>query len=90
MSDQKGKDKKIIRVGVIGFGFRNFGMFTLTQKFDAENIILHAICDPNEKSKGIAKIINENIKVYENYDDLCKDPEIDWVFIGSWNNFHRV
>lgn len=27
--------------------------------------------------------------VVEDYRELVADPEIDWVFIGSWNSQHR-
>jgi len=29
------------------------------------------------------------VRFYETAKELCSDPEISWVFIGSWNKFHK-
>jgi len=48
-----------------------------------------AICDPSERCIQIAREKYGDPKVYEDHRDLVKDPSVDWVFIGSWNCFHR-
>jgi len=55
-----------------------------------KDILVKAICDPAEKSiAATKKQFGEDIKVHSDYRALARDPEVDWVFVGSWNCFHR-
>ena len=80
---------KTVGIGVIGCGARIQGI--LDGLSDEDSLIkLAAICDPSQESiDECLKKYNQHAKIYEDYRELVKDPAIDWVFIGSWNCFHR-
>ena len=80
---------KTVGIGLIGCGARLQWLFESLsdEKFTTK---LVAICDPREEAieQGLKKF-NPQAKVCKDYRELVKDPAIDWVFIGSWNCFHR-
>lgn len=41
-------------------------------------------------SRAVAQLLNKDVKIYETHEELSRDKEVDWVFVGSWNNFHRA
>jgi predicted dehydrogenase len=76
-----------VGIGLIGCGGRLRGVYNrVVNATDQTELI--AMCDPNSHSIETTKKFNENAKVYDNYQDLVKDPDIDWVLIGSWNSLH--
>lgn len=80
---------KQVNVGLIGCGGRLRGVVenVLTAN---KNVKIVAACDPDERSiKTTKEKFGSDIKVYEDYHDLVKADDIDWVMIGSWNCYHR-
>ena len=76
-------------IGIIGCGSRLQGLVNLIPGI-GEEIQITALCDPNPASiEATKKQLAPGAKVYEDYHQLVKDPELDWVFVGSWNCYHR-
>lgn len=77
------------KIGVIGCGSRIRGVIKNIPGI-GEDIKVVALCDVSEKS--IQKALNgvaPGAKVYRDHRELVRDPEVDWVFVGSWNCYHR-
>lgn len=75
-------------IGLIGCGNRLRGVVkqVLKKTNDVEVVALYDTSEGAiEKSK---EAFNPNAKVYQNYHALVKDPNVQWVMIGSWNCFH--
>jgi predicted dehydrogenase len=83
--------EKTIRVGLIGAGERLRGLIKhLRQRHPDAPVRFVAVCDPHaEAAQGVARVAGDKPRVYQDYSSLVTDPEIDWVWIGSWNCFHR-
>ncbi len=80
---------KKIRIGAIGMGGRLHSVYQCL-KNATDQVELVAICDPCEKSVQKAKdSFNQNAVIYSDYKELLKNPDIDWIMIGSWNCFHK-
>jgi len=48
-----------------------------------------ALCDVvEERMAGFAKELPEPVKLYTDYKKMCRDPEIDAVFVGTPNQWH--
>lgn len=80
---------KKARIGVIGCGVRIRHVLKLMmgQSDCAEVCALH---DPSEPAVSLGlQELNPNARVYSDYKELANDPDLDWVFIGSWNCFHK-
>ncbi len=77
-----------IGIGLIGCGGRLRGV--VNEVFKAtDQLEVIALCDPNPHSIDTAKKrFNDKASIYENHEDLVRDPDIQWVFIGSWNSLH--
>lgn len=80
---------KEVGIGLIGAGARlTILVNMLTSRYPWIKIV--AINDPSKDSIASAlKKLNPQAKVYDDYRDLVKDPAVKWVFVGSWNCFHR-
>lgn len=78
-----------VNIGVIGCGGRFWHLFNdLLARYPW--IRVAALCDPSEKSvETMIKDHAPEAKVYDDYRDLVKDESITWVFVASWNCFHR-
>lgn len=75
---------KHLKLGIIGFGF--MGQWHNNHAGTMEEVDITAICDMDpaklEKAEGaMAK--------YEDYHDLLKDPNVEWVMISVPNHLHR-
>lgn len=80
--------KKTIGIGVIGCGNR---LRHLLRRLLAEDqrLKLVALCDPLASSVEQAKAaFGEDFVVYDDHRKLARDPNVDWVMVGSWNCFH--
>ncbi|OHD63188.1 MAG: hypothetical protein A2096_11190 [Spirochaetes bacterium GWF1_41_5] len=78
---------KQIKIGVIGCGQRA----GLIKFLIRENIVVHGVFDPSEKmlNKFLSAYGNTETIVYDSYEKLLLNKEIDWVLIFSPNAFHR-
>jgi predicted dehydrogenase len=84
-----GDNMESIGIGVIGCGAR---IQTVIENLmhATSNVKIRALCDPNPHSiSEIKEKFSANVEVYENYEKLIRDTDVDWVFIGSWNCFHK-
>lgn len=75
------------KIGVIGFGVRVGALLEMFLE-KAEQVEISALCDPSPNSIEYAKSINPDIKVYETYQQLLAQNDLDWIFVGSWNCQH--
>jgi len=72
-------------IGIIGCGGRLQGV--IKPRSDAPVV---AICDPDPESVASArKLYGTAFKVYATAEELCADPAVTWVAVGSWNSLHR-
>jgi len=80
---------KIVNVGIIGCGARTRGIAKLLLATN-KRIKISAVSDPSRESVKLARVLfGRDLAVHRDYHDLLKDPEMDWVMIGSWNCQHR-
>jgi predicted dehydrogenase len=76
---------KTTKVGIIGLGY--IGQVHYRHCLAIPNVEVSAIADVSKKALSNAK--NEGVKkVFSNYEDLIKDPEIDAVIIGLPTHLH--
>ena len=72
-------------IGIIGCGGRLQGV--IQPRSDAPVV---AICDPDPESVAAArKLYGTDFKVFATAAELCADPGVTWVAVGSWNSLHR-
>ena len=50
-----------------------------------------ALCDPSEIAikQCQERLACPDAKIYDDHRALSKDPDVDWVCVGSWNCFHK-
>lgn len=84
--------KTVLKIGLIGAGGRMRGVTRrLIEKADERGIsvVIAAVFDPDDVAHSALKSeLSYDYRRCESEDDLVKTPEVDWVFIGSWNCFH--
>lgn len=80
---------KKVKIGIVGCGGRIRHLVKLMLS-EANSLEVAALFDPNPDaiSAGLNEL-NPNARVYDNYNDLAEDPELEWIFVGSWNCFHK-
>ncbi|NQT57937.1 MAG: Gfo/Idh/MocA family oxidoreductase [Bacteroidetes bacterium] len=80
---------KKITYAVIGCGGRISGL--IREFADKKDVELKGGWDPSTANvtNMLEKMNNGEGKIYSSYEELVSDPEIDWVFIGSPNVFHK-
>lgn len=80
-------EKKMVRIGVLGAG-----QISQAAHFDsvrrAKNAELYAICDVDEYLLKEMNNIYHPEKIYTDYDEMLKDPNVDAVVVGIADNFH--
>lgn len=77
-----------VKIGIIGCGGRLRavvkGICSQTDRIEVA-----ALSDPSAESIRLARaMFNPDARVYADYHDLARDPDLQWVMIGSWNCFH--
>ncbi len=78
-----------IGIGIIGCGIR-IGQVAKGLVDINKDVEIVALSDPCKKSVDSTKEkFGCDPAVYQDYRDLVNDPAVKWVFIGSWNCFHR-
>lgn len=85
----KGSSSRIVGIGVIGCGKR---IRTVLEGIPGINKRFHveAICDPQPNAlKAMRKKLSPAARIFQDYRRLVTDPKVDWVYVGSWNCFHR-
>jgi predicted dehydrogenase len=89
MKNGNGKQAAKVRIGIIGCGNRTLDLMKpLVAQF--KEVEVAGIFDPNPDSirKG-KEAFGSDTPIFDDYQKLCNQKEIDWVFVGSWNCFHR-
>ncbi len=80
---------KKINIGLIGCGGMGMSVINALLAVD-KRLQVYGINDPDERSiKKALEQIKPSPKVFDDYQSLVSDPEIDWVMIASWNCFHK-
>lgn len=79
---------KKVRVAVVGMGIGRPNGQAIARNPRGEVV---ALCDlVEERMKDFANSLpnKDNIKFYTDYKKMCKDPDIDAVFVGTPNQWH--
>ncbi|MFR3684335.1 MAG: Gfo/Idh/MocA family protein [Enterococcus sp.] len=79
--------KQMVKIGVLGAG-----QISQAAHFDsirrANNAELYAICDVDEYLLNEMNALYHPKKIYTDFDEMLKDPNMDAVVIGIADNFH--
>ena len=77
-----------VNVGVIGCG-RTAGLARYLSEYNG--VAIKGAYDPNTKAveKMFKNIGLSDGTIYNSYEQLVEDPELQWVMVGSPNKFHR-
>lgn len=80
----------LIRIGLIGPGMRlRMVVSGMLGSAPAGSIRVIAAYDPEPLSHAsLRKELGYNFDQSSSEEDLARRPDIDWIFIGSWNCFH--
>jgi predicted dehydrogenase len=80
----------VIRLGIIGAGGRLRGVLSgILQHALVGQIRVVSAYDPAPESLLALKgLVGYDFEHARSEDDVIRHPEVDWVFIGSWNCFH--
>jgi len=80
--------KSSLSIGVIGTGGRIRSVLAILRGIDP-GIRIAAVTDPDPAAiSAFRDALGSDAAVCPDADRLCARPDIDWVFIGSWNCFH--
>ena len=81
---------KNVKIGLIGVGGRLRGVIRRVLAADTEKrISVSAAFDPSAGSHAsLRETLGHDYRIAESEEALVNDPEIDWVFVGSWNSNH--
>jgi predicted dehydrogenase len=80
---------KPVGVGAIGCGSRLLGIMKRLPGI-GEDIEVRALSDPSEHSiERARRELAPRARVCPDYRALARAQDVDWVFVGSWNCYHR-
>ncbi len=75
-----------IRVGIIGMGIGRTNARGFARSKRSQVV---ALCDLiPERMESVAKEMPEPVRFFTDHHEMCRDPEIDAIFIGTPNQFH--
>ena len=75
-----------MKIGTIGTGFIVKNILESVNKIDG--ISCEAVCSRSEeRGKRLADEFAVS-KIYTDLDDMCQDPEIDFIYVASPNTLH--
>lgn len=78
--------EKKVRAAVVGMGIGRPNGQAIARNPRGQIV---ALCDiVEERMKDFAKQLPEEVKFYTDYKKMCKDPDIDAVFVGTPNQLH--
>lgn len=79
-----------LRVGFIGFGSWARNAYLPALQYDGRAIVT-AVTASSEKTRRYAKeILGNNVTVFDNYEELLSQPNLDAVMIAVPDNVHQV
>lgn len=77
-------------IGIIGCGGRLRSLIGSLPGL-GKKLRITALCDNSPRAIAAARALaGPAAKVYSDYRALVRDPAVDWVFVGSWNCYHRA
>ena len=81
---------KSVRLGVIGAGGRMRTILRgLLREAAKDSIRVTAVYDPDAGShQAMRAELGQDFESVASEEALARHPDVDWVFIGSWNNVH--
>lgn len=77
------------KIGVVGYGRRIDHVLKTVLECAGDEIRVVAFHDNSEQAVARVMAANPGIRVCRSVEELVGLPEIDWVFIGSFNACHR-
>lgn len=78
-----------IGIGLIGCGSMGVALAKRLVEVDPQ-LKIKGIFDPDDRSINNAiSLFSDQLKIYDDYQQLVKAPDMDWLMIASWNCFHR-
>lgn len=91
MSKLNDDSSPVHRIGLIGAGVRAQGVVRLLLAAAGGRVKVAAICDPDaEVGQDALKLLGAtDAAVCSTVEELLALPEIEWVFVGSYNYQHR-
>ncbi|MGC9347734.1 MAG: Gfo/Idh/MocA family protein [Anaerolineae bacterium] len=76
-----------VRFAIVGTG--GIGRAHGTAMLQAPQVRLVALCDVlEERMEAFQQELEAPVRTYTDYVELCKDPEVDAVFVGTPNQWH--
>lgn len=77
-----------VGIGLVGCGGRLRRVFRqMREVSDAIEVV--ALCDPDPNAiEETQRLVGGQAHVYSHVEALVRDPQVSWVFVGSWNAFH--
>ena len=79
-----------VNIGLIGAGGRLRTVVNQVLENTGDQAVIHTVFDPDSRSIETArKEYGDSFSAVDSYEAVLADPAVDWVFIGSWNCFHR-
>ncbi len=79
-----------IGIGVIGCGRRVTGLAREVVKHGGGRLHIEALCDLNPAALAHGREhLGQEVRTYEQAEQLCSDSRVQWVFVGSYNACHR-
>lgn len=81
---------KKLNLGIIGCGARlRVVLDSILKAAPKQSIRIAGVYDPSlDATKAFCERYKDNCRTYSSEEALVQDPEIDWIFIGSWNCHH--
>jgi len=77
---------KQVRVAIVGMGIGRPNAMGIARNPRGRVV---ALCDLDQsRMDGLAKQLPEPVAMYTDYKKLCRDPEVDAVFVGTPNQWH--
>lgn len=78
--------RKKVRVGIVGMGIGKPNALAISRNSRGEVV---ALCDlAEERMRAFAGELPGEVKMYTDYREMCRDAEIDAVFVGTPNQTH--
>ena len=78
--------KNCVNVAVVGMGIGRANGMALANNKRGKVV---ALCDLDQsRMEDFAKELPDSVKYYTDYKEMCQDPDIDAVFVGTPNQWH--
>lgn len=79
------------KIGMIGSGMRLRYVVKSLLGFAGGQIEVDSVCDPDEEAiKASREAFGNHVAVCDTVEDLVGRRDLDWVFVGSYNNLHSA